>query len=118
MTQFFLVMLGGGIGAVIRAFVTNFFNNRINSTYPIATLVVNILGSFLIGLLMGLALNISWINTFLIVGVLGGLTTFSTLSSELVQMLTTNKHVFHFIVYSILQYVVSFVACLLGYFMV
>ena len=45
MTQF-LVMLGGGIGAVIRAFVTNFFNNRINSTYPIATLVVNILGSF------------------------------------------------------------------------
>ena len=45
MTQF-LVILGGGIGAVIRAFVTNFFNNRINSTYPIATLVVNILGSF------------------------------------------------------------------------
>ena len=118
MSQIFLVMLGGGIGAVIRAAVTNFFNNKIDSTLPIATPVVNILGSFLIGLLMGLALNISWINTFLIVGVLGGLTTFSTLSTELVQMLTVNKHVFHFIVYSILQYVVSFVACLLGYLMV
>ena len=69
MTQFFLVMLGGGIGAVIRAFVTNFFNNRIHSTYPIATLVVNILGSFLIGLCMGLTLNVTWINTFLIVGI-------------------------------------------------
>lgn len=118
MSQVFLVMLGGGIGAVIRALVTNFFNHKINSTYPFATLVVNIIGSFLIGLCMGLALNVTWLNTFLIVGILGGLTTFSTLSSELVQMLTPNKQIFHFIIYSILQYVVAFIACLLGYLII
>ncbi|MDT3920024.1 camphor resistance protein CrcB, partial [Staphylococcus saprophyticus] len=47
----------------------------------------------------------------------GGLTTFSTLSSELVKLLTTPKQINLFILYSILQYGVSFVACLLGYYL-
>lgn len=118
MTQVILVMLGGGIGAVIRGFLTNVFANKINSTLPVATPFVNILGSFIIGLIMGMSLNIPWIDSFLVVGILGGLTTFSTLSSELVKMLTPEKNILNFITYSLIQYVVAFIACLLGYIIV
>lgn len=117
MIQCILVMLGGGIGAVIRGFVTNVFNQKFNTSLPIPTLLVNVVGSFCIGLLMGMCLNINCINPFIIVGILGGLTTFSTLSSELVKLLTTPKQINLFILYSILQYGVSFVACLLGYYL-
>ncbi|PHK50853.1 fluoride efflux transporter FluC [Staphylococcus edaphicus] len=110
-----LVMLGGGIGAVIRGFITNVFNQKFNSTLPIATLTVNVLGSFVIGLLMGMAINLSWMNPFIIVGILGGLTTFSTLSSELVKFLLQPRQLGLFIFYSLLQYGISFGACFLGY---
>ncbi|NWK85432.1 CrcB family protein [Staphylococcus sp. GSSP0090] len=117
MIQCILIMLGGGIGAVIRGLITNVFNQKFNTSLPFATLLVNVVGSLCIGLLMGMCLNINWINPFIIVGVLGGLTTFSTLSSELVKLLTTPKQIRLFLVYSILQYGVSFAACLLGYYL-
>ncbi|MGK3150262.1 fluoride efflux transporter FluC [Staphylococcus shinii] len=110
-----LIMLGGGIGAVIRGFITNFCNHKFNSKLPVATPIVNIGGSFIIGLLLGSLLKLDWIEPFLIVGILGGLTTFSTLSSELVQLLMFKKKFVYFITYSALQYGVSFLACLLGY---
>ncbi|OEK64546.1 camphor resistance protein CrcB [Staphylococcus equorum] len=118
MTQLLLVMLGGGLGAVIRGFITNVCTSRFNSKLPIATPIVNILGSLIIGLLMGMTLNIDWVHPFIVVGVLGGLTTFSTLSSELVKLLTSEKNIFNFLIYSLLQYGVSFLSCLLGYIMI
>lgn len=118
MTQLLLVMLGGGLGAVIRGVITNVCTSRFNSKLPIATPIVNILGSLIIGLLMGMTLNIDWVHPFAIVGVLGGLTTFSTLSSELVKLLTSEKNIFNFLIYSLLQYGVSFLSCLLGYIMI
>ncbi|MDG0844132.1 CrcB family protein [Staphylococcus equorum] len=118
MTQLLLVMLGGGLGAVIRGFVTNVCARSFDSKLPIATPIVNILGSLIIGLLMGMTLNIYWIHPFVIVGVLGGLTTFSTLSSELVNLLTSEKNIFNFLIYSSLQYGVAFLACLLGYIII
>ncbi|MDK9865639.1 MULTISPECIES: fluoride efflux transporter FluC [Staphylococcus] len=118
MTQLLLVMLGGGLGAAIRGFITNVCTSRCNSKLPIATPIVNILGSLIIGLLMGMTLNIDWVHPFVVVGVLGGLTTFSTLSSELVKLLTSEKNIFNFLIYSLLQYGVSFLSCLLGYIMI
>lgn len=112
------VMVGGGIGAVIRAAITNICNAKLNSIIPIATPIVNIVGSMLIGLFMGMSLHIDWLNSFFVVGVLGGLTTFSTLSSELVHLLTIEKSIKYFIIYSILQYGVSFSACYLGYIII
>lgn len=113
-----LVMLGGGIGAVVRAAITNFCNAKLKPIIPIATPIVNIFGSMMIGLFMGMTLNIEWLNTFFVVGILGGLTTFSTLSSELVQLLMTQKNIKYFIIYSILQYGMSFLACYLGYVLI
>ncbi|RQM86344.1 camphor resistance protein CrcB [Staphylococcus xylosus] len=110
-----LIMLGGGIGAVIRGFITNFCNHKFSSILPVATPFVNIVGSLIIGFLLGSSLKLDWIDPFVIIGILGGLTTFSTLSSELVELLMTKKKIIYFIIYSVLQYGVSFLACLLGY---
>ena len=76
MIAILLVMLGGGIGAVLRALVTDICNRKFNSTIPIATPIVNIIGSFLIGIIMGISISHHWISPFFITGVLGGLTTF------------------------------------------
>ncbi|MDH9160899.1 MULTISPECIES: fluoride efflux transporter FluC [Staphylococcus] len=115
MTQLLLIMLGGGIGAVIRGFITNLCTQRFNSDLPIATPIVNISGSFLIGLIMGMMLNVDWIQSFVVIGILGGLTTFSTLSSELVKLLIDDKKIISFIIYSVIQYGASFLACFVGY---
>lgn len=110
-----LVMVGGGIGAVLRAFVTNVCQRHFNSSIPITTPIVNILGSFSIGLTMGTAISNHWLSPLFITGVLGGLTTFSTLSSELVKMLTPKFRILHFIGYSILQFIIGFIACYIGF---
>lgn len=115
MINILFVMLGGGIGAVIRGFITNYCATKFTSPFPIATSFVNIIGSFFIGFIMGMTIHTSWIHPLLIIGVLGGLTTFSTLSSELVKMLVDKQNLWHFIGYSLLQYVVSFAACFIGY---
>ena len=50
-------MLGGGIGAVLRALITNICQRLFNSKIPIATSIVNITGSLIIGFMMGHALD-------------------------------------------------------------
>ena len=80
------IALGGAVGAVARHFLSARIMNLLGSGFPYGTLVVNVLGSFIMGLLiMALAtrLNISqeW-RGFIVVGVLGGFTTFSTFSLE------------------------------------
>ncbi|MFW3601648.1 fluoride efflux transporter FluC [Staphylococcus caprae] len=115
MIAILLVMLGGGIGAMLRALVTDICNRKFNSTIPIATPIVNIIGSFLIGIIMGISISHHWISPFFITGVLGGLTTFSTLSNELVHFLTPKFKLGHFIGYSLLQFLIGFIACYLGF---
>ncbi|MDH9599814.1 fluoride efflux transporter FluC [Staphylococcus capitis] len=110
-----LVMLGGGLGAVIRAFITNICNEKFNSAIPIATSIVNILGSFLGGITLGSSNSNDWISPFFITGVLGGLTTFSTLTNELVHFMTPNFKLGHFIGYSLLQFLIGFIACYIGF---
>lgn len=113
-TTILLVMLGGGIGAVIRASISNYFN-PFHSILPVGTLIVNIVGCILIGALSGLSLHIQWVNPFLITGILGGLTTFSTLSNELVGMLSPKFKPTSFIMYSLIQFMGSFLSCYIAY---
>ncbi|RUY74827.1 CrcB family protein, partial [Mesorhizobium sp. M7A.F.Ca.CA.001.10.2.1] len=51
-TTILLVMLGGGIGAILRASISNYFN-QFQSVLPIGTLIVNIVGCIFIGALSG-----------------------------------------------------------------
>ena len=92
MTQIVLVGLGGMIGSVSR-FLLSGFVQRLNPIlgFPFGTLVVNIVGCFLIGLLNGLAdtrqLFGDELRLFLFIGVLGGFTTYSTFGYETFSLL-------------------------------
>ena len=87
MIQALLIMIGGGLGAVVRAWLTDVTKSKWSTSIPIATLIVNWIGSFLIGLTTGLSIHLNWIHMFYY-WILGGLTTFSTMSYELAQCLT------------------------------
>ncbi len=87
MTQIVLVGLGGMIGSICRFLLSDLIQ-RLSPIlgYPFGTLVVNVVGCFLIGLLNGVTdvrqLFLSDIRPFLFIGVLGGFTTYSTFGYE------------------------------------
>ncbi|UMT74913.1 CrcB family protein [Staphylococcus roterodami] len=110
-----LVMIGGGFGAVVRGALTDYCNAKFKSQLPIPTLIVNLIGSFLIGLIMGMAISNTWLPALLVTGFLGGLTTFSTLAKELTLMMTPKLKLTHFINYSLLQFIIGFIACYIGF---
>jgi len=86
----FVVGFGGFIGAVLRFTISEYINRVINSTIPMGTLSVNILGSLLIGFLSLYFqhLNLSTtLKRLLITGLLGALTTFSTFSWETITLI-------------------------------
>ena len=82
--KYFLILIGGGIGSVARYAASSAIMTRFGVRFPLGTLVVNITGSFLIGLLMTILterLNPNW-RFLLVVGFLGGYTTFSSFEWE------------------------------------
>lgn len=94
MNMIFAVAAGGAIGATGRFLVGRFMLNLMGPGYPWGTLTVNIFGSFLIGSIVGAmatrySLSHAW-QGFLVVGVLGGFTTFSAFSLEVALMI--EKH--------------------------
>lgn len=77
-----LVALGSAVGGALRAGVALWLGG---ASWPLATLVVNLVGSFLLGVVIGApALTAEW-RTLLGAGLCGGLTTFSALALESVQ---------------------------------
>ena len=88
------VGLGGFIGSVCRYLLGIVFVCE-SSAFPVKTLLINISGSLIIGLISEFSLKISPINAdlmlFLTVGVCGGFTTFSTFSLETVNLFEKGK---------------------------
>jgi fluoride exporter len=87
MTKYLFVMLGGSLGAVSRFIVGTLIARWYTGLFPLATFLINVTGSFLIGLLMMLFLNrpsipANW-RLFLVTGILGGYTTFSSFEWEI-----------------------------------
>jgi len=80
--KYLFIALGGAVGAVLRFSVSSLFYNQ-QGTFPWGTLIVNVIGSFLLALFMGWSgsEHHSW-NFFLAIGLLGAFTTFSTFSME------------------------------------
>ena len=113
-----LIGAGGFIGSVARYFVSRL--NLVVSflAIPVGTLLVNVLGSFIIGFLSGIAgkselLTEEW-RLFLIVGICGGFTTFSTFTSENLTLLHNGQFMSLFL-YTTASLVLGFAAVYLGY---
>lgn len=84
-----LVLTGGAIGSLIRFYTSGIAQKYVSNGFPIGTLTVNLIGSFIIGLLWGVLENqaASNLRLFLFVGILGGFTTFSAYSIETFNLL-------------------------------
>nr|WP_321222363.1 fluoride efflux transporter CrcB [uncultured Psychroserpens sp.] len=119
MKQFLLVFVGGGFGSMLRFALGKFFNSPQNGI-PYGTFAANILGSLLIGLILGFAAKNDTLSTnqtlLLATGFCGGFTTFSTFAYE--------NHVFlksgdftSFAIYTIASFVLGFLAVFLGMYL-
>jgi CrcB protein len=91
MRSLWLVAVGGAVGAVARAMLSTAVHSRWPSTLPWGTIVVNLAGCLILGLLSGVLesrphLNPTW-RAFAAVGVLGAFTTFSTFENETLALL-------------------------------
>jgi len=84
--HWFAVALGGSLGAVARYALSQWMVRK----FPMGTFVVNLLGCFLIGLLVAIAVKTKWpgpvLQSFLIGGFLGSLTTFSTFAYQTLEL--------------------------------
>lgn len=120
MKQLLIVFLGGGVGSVLRFLVGKWLNNSENGI-PYGTFAANIIGSLLIGIILGIAAKNSAISQsqtlLLATGFCGGFTTFSTFAYE--------NHVFlksgdftSFAIYTIASFVLGFLAVFLGMYLV
>ena len=112
MDKFLWVGLGGAIGSIFRYTLSLL---PIKSSFPVLTLITNLLGAFIIGVVVGLFEKqylSSQIHLFLKTGLCGGFTTFSTFSLETLTLLE-NDMIFIAIVYAL----ISVVGCIMGVYL-
>lgn len=87
------VTLGGGLGALARFLISTWL--FMPGRFPWATLIINIAGAFAIGVLWGVGQQQAWFDQWgrylLVVGLLGGFTTFSAFSLETVVLLESGR---------------------------
>ena len=90
--------LGSFSGGILRYLLLRLIQNNSNSTFPFGTLLVNIIGCFVIGILYGLLKQGKLMNTdlklFLTVGLCGGFTTFSTFMADNLDLCKSGDVVF------------------------
>ena len=90
---YFAVMCGGAFGTAMRFWLSGFLSSRYGETFPVGTLVVNITGCFAIGLFNtltgpdGTIITSSLTRQVVMIGILGGYTTFSSFSLQTLNLL-------------------------------
>ena len=113
MRDFLVVALGGALGCGLRYFANLWLGPTLaGSAFP-PTLLINVLGSFAIGLVAAAVADRTPAWHFLATGLLGGFTTYSAFSLETVRMLQ-GRHAFHAIVYVLLTVVLCLAMCWVG----
>ena len=120
MKQLLLVFAGGGLGSMLRFLIGKYLNNNVTGI-PYGTFIANILGSLLIGLILGLAVKNNTLShnqiLFLATGFCGGLTTFSTFAYENHVFLKSGDFI-SFAIYTIASFVLGFLAVFLGMYLI
>ena len=118
MKHIILVFLGGGVGSVLRFFISKYLNSSAGG-FPFGTFLANVLGSLIIGIVLGLAIRNDTLSSnqtlFLATGFCGGFTTFSAFAYEN-QVLLKSGDLTSFTVYTICSFVVALLAVVLGLF--
>ena len=117
MINIFWVATGGALGASLR-FISSSFFNLFYPNLPIGTFFINVLGSFIVGLLINTLemRNYSeiFIKYFLIIGVLSSYTTFSAFSYEVIELYNNKKFLLS-IIYILASVFSCIVAAYAGY---
>jgi CrcB protein len=108
-----LVGLGGAVGAIARYWLTEFTHLFFERGFPLGTMAVNVIGSLLMGFLATFLLykatHSSELRSFLLIGMLGAFTTFSTFSLDTLNLLLTGK-----IAFAIINIILSIVLCIIA----
>lgn len=112
---------GGFIGTVLRFLVSKYFQINFDTVFPWGTLIINILGCFLIGVLSGIfekgaVMSLEW-RLFFTVGICGGFTTFSSFSNDAV-MLFQNKELLRFSFYVGMSFFGGIISVILGRYLI
>lgn len=118
MITFFYVALGGALGSGIRYL----FNSKIHSqNFPYATLTVNVLGCFIMGIATGYFLKNTSVDQnlrlFVTTGFLGGFTTFSAFSLDAINLINKTEYSTAFI-YILLNVVLSLLSLFFGLYLI
>ena len=110
------IFLGGGFGALLRFLISEQINRLFLNSFPLGTIVVNVLGAFLIGLAVSYfsgKVNFSQnMKMFLIIGFLGGFTTFSTFNLDFYQLFSNGE-----IVASLLYLFATFILTVIAFYL-
>tara|TARA_B110000495_G_C22977262_1_gene574158 strand:- start:151 stop:522 length:372 start_codon:yes stop_codon:yes gene_type:complete len=113
-----LIFLGGGLGSVLRFLISQYISKKIESGIPWGTFVVNILGSLLLGAIIGffhkMNLSSSQYVVFFTIGFCGGFTTFSTFTMENLLLLKNGDWTLVFI-YSLTSVIIGVLAAFGGF---
>ena len=120
MQSYLLVAAGGAIGATARYGASILVGHFWRTPFPVATMLINILGSLAMGLLVGYLVRTlpPWQNEarlFIAVGILGGFTTFSAFSLDVVTLLERSE-LAAAALYALVSVVLSVAALFVGLF--
>ncbi|MEI6602377.1 MAG: fluoride efflux transporter CrcB [Clostridia bacterium] len=116
MRKYVFIAFGGAIGAMARF---SFPHLQAPENFPIRTLLINVIGCFLIGVILTFATEVRFFDTDvrmgITTGVLGAFTTFSTVAAECVQFIAKGQFALVFF-YVMLSAMIGFIAVYAGYF--
>lgn len=95
MINYFWIATGSALGGMARFWFSGFVAHRFGDTFPLGTLLVNVVGSFIIGVLGALTIPEgrlslearAFATQFLMIGICGGFTTFSSFSLQTMNLL-------------------------------
>ena len=109
-----LVALGGAMGAITRYLITSFSDNLLYYQLPLGTLIVNILGCFAAGCVVGsFGTKVTDLYLFFVIGFLGSFTTMSAFSLQTMELYQGNNVLG--LIYIILTFTLTIVATYVGW---
>ena len=119
MKQLLLVFIGGGFGSMARFLAIRYLNRSVYE-FPYGTFLVNVLGSLLMGIVLGLVIKSNTLSQnqtlFLATGFCGGFTTFSTFAYENHVFLKSGDFITFFL-YTITSFIIGLAAIFLGMYL-